>query len=1512
MDFKIYLRSFLSFMFCGIFSLFLNAQTANTYIYASSSGATLDPMSGATTIVVSGVDDIPSTLQNIGFNFVYEGVTYTQFSASPDAFIKLGAPAAVSQFTNAIVSTTNIPKLFPYWDDLATGTNGSVSFVVTGSAPNRILKINWFVTIPRATTGAANSTLQAWLYETTNVIEFKYGTVGGNSISASIGINGAVATNFISITVPGNTSSTVTANNTITAWPGSGTMYRFTPLSGPNIIPAGTTLVTEGCPPANSAIDPGETVTVSFCVRNTGLSNTTNLVGTLQATGGVTSPSGPQNYGVVVVGGANVCRDFSFTTNGTCGGTITATIQLQDGATNLGTITYTFTLGVQNITFTQNFDAVTAPALPAGWVTTMSGAAGVLWVTSTSGTPTPPFDSAPNAAYVPNNTNIGDNRLETPSIPISTSSAQLIFRNNYNLENTFDGGVLEIAIGAGAFQDILTAGGTFVSGGYNGAISVNFQSPILGRQAWTGNSGGFITTRVNLPSSAAGQSIKLRFREGTDVSLAAAGWRIDNVQVVDGYSCCVFATCDQNFDAVTAPAMPQGWSAGTGTGSCGTSTPWVTTSAVSNSVPNSAFTNNPNCVSDEYLVSPSFRVFSATASITFSNSFDLENTFDGMVLEISLNGGAYQDIITAGGSFGGGGYTGTISLSFGSPIAGRMAWTGNSGGFITTVANLPASANGQIAQFRWRRATDNSVGAIGAWIDNIAFSGANCACRLTCPANIVVSNDANQCGAVVNFAAPITGGLCSTVVASPASGSFFPKGITVVTATSAGATCTFTVTVNDTQAPAITCPANITVGNSIGQCGANVTYAPVASDNCPGVTVVNTPASGSFFPVGITTVNSVATDAAGNTSSCSFTVRVNDTENPTFGSSSPVPERLYYKFDGTGTSIPNLALAPPSGTANATIVGSLSQGSTGKCGGALIGTGAATPGNHVNTGWAPNLSTPWTISFWLGPNQIDANPAYLFGSLSAGAFRAFYGGLAGVNNMLLRGGSGDILITGINPTATFITIVYSGTNTVVYKNGAAPQTFAVTFTNSGAGPFLVGGYDNAGFAMNGRMDEFGLYSRALSAAEVLSLFNTCPSSATSCPANITVNNAPNTCGATVTYAAPVGSDNCPGVTTTQIAGLASGSVFPVGVTTNTFRATDASGNTANCTFTVTVVDNQAPVITCPANIRDTTFASSCTLTVTYNVTATDNCPGVTTALVSGLASGSAFPIGATTITWRATDLAGNTSTCSFTVTVVDGRLPVITPLTNFSACVGTNATITVVATNAVSYQWQFYNGTAWVNVAGANSATLTINNVTLAMNTNTYRVIVNGPCTNVTSGNTTLTIRTLPTISLSTSRSPVLIPGQYVNITASPAPPGGTIAWYRNTVLMPTQVSLALSNLSVDNTGTYYAVYTAPNGCTVTSGSVTVSVASSSDLFVYPNPSNGTFQVRIYGQNQPLVLTIYDTKGSRVYQRNMTTGSAAYSRIDVSLPTAAAGHYVLDVRDATGKMVGMKQIFIWR
>ena len=92
-------------------------------------------------------------------------------------------------------------------------------------------------------------------------------------------------------------------------------------------------------------IDPNETVAVSFALKNTGGSNTANVVATLLATNGVTLPSAPQTYGALIAGGAAVTRTFTFTASGACGGVLTAVLQLQDGANNLGTVTNPFTLG---------------------------------------------------------------------------------------------------------------------------------------------------------------------------------------------------------------------------------------------------------------------------------------------------------------------------------------------------------------------------------------------------------------------------------------------------------------------------------------------------------------------------------------------------------------------------------------------------------------------------------------------------------------------------------------------------------------------------------------------------------------------------------------------------------------------------------------------------------------------------------------------------------------------------------------------------------------------------------------------------------------------------------------------------------------------------------------------------------------------------------------------------------------------------------------------------------------
>ncbi len=104
---------------------------------------------------------------------------------------------------------------------------------------------------------------------------------------------------------------------------------------------------------------------------------------------------------------------------------------------------------------TENFDGVTPPTLPPGW-------SSATWMTSNSGVPTPPSDSQPNAAFVNDPATISDKQLVSPNIFLVEGGEpmQITFRSNFNFQDGFDGGVLEISTdGGNTFQDILTVGG---------------------------------------------------------------------------------------------------------------------------------------------------------------------------------------------------------------------------------------------------------------------------------------------------------------------------------------------------------------------------------------------------------------------------------------------------------------------------------------------------------------------------------------------------------------------------------------------------------------------------------------------------------------------------------------------------------------------------------------------------------------------------------------------------------------------------------------------------------------------------------------------------------------------------------------------------------------------------------------------------------------------------------------------------------------------------------------------
>ena len=501
--------------------------------------------------------------------------------------------------------------------------------------------------------------------------------------------------------------------------------------------------------------------------------------------------------------------------------------------------------------------------------------------------------------------------------------------------------------------------------------------------------------------------------------------------------------------------------------------------------------------------------------------------------------------------------------------------------------------------------------------------------QITCPANITASNDAGMCSAVVNYTAPVGTDNCpgsvTVKLSGLASGSSFPVGVSTIVykvtdVPGAMATCSFTVTVNDTELPVISCPSNISVPNDANLCSAVVNYtAPVGTDNCPGANTIQTAglASGAAFPVGVTTNTFKVTDASGNTATCSFTVTVTDAQAPQITCPSPI-----VKSNDPGLCSALVTYTAPTGTDNCS--GANTIQTAGQASGSYFPVGVTT--NTFKVTDAGGLTA--TCSFTVTVNDTEAPqiscPNNITVSTDAGLCTAVvnYTTPVGTDNCP---GVTTARIAGLASGAAFP----KGTTNVTYEatdagGVKASCTFIVT-VNDNELPQIT------------------------------------------CPANIVVSNTTGQCAAVVIYTAPVGTDNCAGANTIQTAGLASGASFPVGVTTNTFKVTDAMGNTATCSFTVTVNDTELPLITCLSNISVPNDMNLCSAVVTYTApVGTDNCPGPNTVQIAGLASGAAFPVGVTTNTFKVTDASGNTATCSFTVTVNDTQLPVISCPANIS------------------------------------------------------------------------------------------------------------------------------------------------------------------------------------------------------------------------------------------------------
>ena len=253
-----------------LFALFtcwqINAQVSS-YAFTELAGTYTENTAGATTIAAVRADTFISTAQNIGFDFVYGGITYTQFKMSSNGFISLNMTGTTSLTTNDLSAdnANSRPIIAPLWDDLDGGDVASsvASYELSGVAPNRVLTVEWrnWQWNYNATTNPVIS-FQVKLYETTNIIDFIYRQEVGAIVSgsASVGIGSATgsgAGSYLSLSnVATPAVSSTTSTNNINTKPATGQVFRFTPPScvAPNGFVASAVTTTTATISWNAAV----------------------------------------------------------------------------------------------------------------------------------------------------------------------------------------------------------------------------------------------------------------------------------------------------------------------------------------------------------------------------------------------------------------------------------------------------------------------------------------------------------------------------------------------------------------------------------------------------------------------------------------------------------------------------------------------------------------------------------------------------------------------------------------------------------------------------------------------------------------------------------------------------------------------------------------------------------------------------------------------------------------------------------------------------------------------------------------------------------------------------------------------------------------------------------------------------------------------------------------------------------------------------------------------------------
>jgi hypothetical protein len=248
---------------------------------------------------------------------------------------------------------------------------------------------------------------------------------------------------------------------------------------------------------------------------------------------------------------------------------------------------------------------------------------------------------------------------------------------------------------------------------------------------------------------------------------------------------------------------------------------------------------------------------------------------------------------------------------------------------------------------------------------------------------------------------------------------------------------------------------------------------------------------------------------------------------------------------------------------------------------------------------------------------------------------------------------------------------------------------------------------------------------------------------------------------------------------------------------------------------------------------------------------------------------------------------------------------VVTPVT---LCVNAQSTLLSATADAG-------NSLVWYTVAtGGIGSTSTPTAVTNISGTSTYYVSQSnaGGCESPRAA-INVNIIAAPIVGvISASPYTRLFPGLTTSIGVANGPAAGnTYAWYRNGILLTGQTGNTVT-ANIDGLGNYTLKVTNTNGCIGTSNIVTIADSTEGKMFVYPNPSNGKFQVRFYSNNndlKPRKMLIFNEAGTKVFSASFVM-FGAYTAMNVDLNNVASGIYFIHLLDNDGKHVATEKVLI--